>query len=314
MLGAEIEHLLRLADAADARAGEGAPVAEEAEHLDGQRFGRGSNAHEGAVQAKQPQVRVHVDDRADRVDDQVEAIAQLGERRGIARGEVVVGAKPEAVFLLAQRLREHGHVGTHRVRDLDGHVAEPAHSDDGDLRAGAGVPVRERRVCRDAGAQQWRSRFVRDALGDLEHEVLDDHDVRRVAALGDRAVGVARRVGADVAVQAVVLVARQAVLALTAGVDHAADTDSVAELVSCDLRPELGDDADDLVTDHLRILDRAPVATHRVDIGMADPRVPDLDQHIVRSEIASLDRGRNQWLGGGRGGVGVDGQQDSPGG
>jgi hypothetical protein len=46
-------------------------------------------------------------------------------------------------------------------------------------------------------------------------------------------------------------VAGEAVLALAAGVDHAADPDPVADLVLRDLGADLGDDAGDLVArDH----------------------------------------------------------------
>ena len=56
-----------------------------------------------------------------------------------------------------------------------------------------------------------------------------------------------RVVGADVALEAVLLLAGLAVLALAAGVDHAADADAVADLVLGDLGADLLDDAGDLV-------------------------------------------------------------------
>ena len=60
---------------------------------------------------------------------------------GVAGGEVVVRAQAQAVFLLLQRLGQDGDLGAHGVRELDGHVAEPAEADDGDLLAGAGAPA-----------------------------------------------------------------------------------------------------------------------------------------------------------------------------
>ena len=56
-------------------------------------------------------------------------------------------------------------------------MAEAAEADDRDLLAGAGAPVAQRRVGRDAGAQQRRGDLERDALGDLDDEVLVDDDV-----------------------------------------------------------------------------------------------------------------------------------------
>ena len=78
----------------------------------------------------------------------------------------MVRAQAQAVLLLAQRLRQDGDLGAHRVGDLDGHVAEAAEADDGDLLAGAGAPVAQRRVGGDAGAQQRRGDVEVDALGD----------------------------------------------------------------------------------------------------------------------------------------------------
>jgi hypothetical protein len=67
---------------------------------------------------------------------------------------VVVGAEAQAVVLLFQRLRQDSDLGTHGVRELDCHVAEPAEADDRDPLTGAGAPVSQRRVRSDAGAQQ----------------------------------------------------------------------------------------------------------------------------------------------------------------
>src|ERR687890_1560108 len=158
-----------------------------------------------------------------------ERVRQLRERVRVARGVVVVGPELEPVFLLAQRLRQHGHLGTHRVGDLDGHVAQAAHADHGNLLAGTRVPVGERRVRGDAGAQQRCSGVERDRLGHPQHEVLDDDDVRRVAALGDRPVDIDTVVGLDVALEAVLLHAGETVLTLPARVDHAADAGAVAD-------------------------------------------------------------------------------------
>ena len=91
--------------------------------------------------AQQLQVGVDVDPGADRVDDQVEGAGEVGEGVCVARGVVVVGAQAQPVFLLLQRLRQHGDLGAHGVGDLDGHVAEAAQADDRDLLAGAGAPV-----------------------------------------------------------------------------------------------------------------------------------------------------------------------------
>ena len=142
-----------------------------------------------------------------------------------------------------------------------------------------------------------------------DHEVLGHDDVGGVAALGDGAVTVDGAVGAGVAGEAVLLLAGLAVDALAAGVDHAADADPVADGVLGHVGADLGDDAGDLVAGNQRVGLRAPVAADSVDVGVADAGVLDLDQDVVRADVAALDGGGDERLGRGRGCVCVDGKQ-----
>ena len=124
--------------------------------------------------------------------------AEVREGVLVAGGVVVVRAQLQPVLLLLQRLRQDGDLGAHGVGDLDGHVSEPAESDDGDLLAGSGAPVAQRGVGGDAGAEQRRGDVELDAFRDPDDEVLGHHDVGGVAALGDGAVAVHGAVGARV--------------------------------------------------------------------------------------------------------------------
>ena len=220
--------------------------------------------------------------------------------------EVVVGAEPQPVLLLLQCLREHGDLGAHRVSELDGHVAQPTEADDGDLLAGTGAPATQRGVGGDAGAQQRRRRGRVDAVRNGEDEAGVHDDVGRVAALGDGAVAVGAGVGGHHAVEAVLLVAVAAVGALAAGVDHAADADTVTDPVAGDVGADLGDDTHDLVSRHDGERLGSPVAVDGVDVGVTDPGVLDLDEDVVRADVAAFDDGRGQGLAGGGSGVGVD--------
>ncbi len=65
--------------------------------------------------------------------------------------------------------------------------------------AGPGLPVSQRRVCRDAGAQERGDLAEVEGVRDAEGEVLVDDDVGGVAALGDDAVPVDAAVGMRVA-------------------------------------------------------------------------------------------------------------------
>src|SRR6202041_2130310 len=101
---------------------------------------------------------------------------------------------------------------------------------------------------RDAGAKERRHALERQALLDLENEILVDDDVRRVAAVGRRLlVLLGRVVGEGRGPGAMLLESLLAVLALAAAVHHAADPGEVADLELADLAPDRGDAAGDLV-------------------------------------------------------------------
>ena len=69
------------------------------------------------------------------------------------------------------------------------------HADDADFLARADAVADERGVGCQAGAEHGRGELRGEGVGDREGEVLVGADVRRVAALGERAVGVERVVG-----------------------------------------------------------------------------------------------------------------------
>jgi len=65
-----------------------------------------------------------------------------------------------------------------------------------------------------------------------------------------------------------------------------------------DLGADLGDGADDLVPDDLRVLDGAPVAADGVDVGVADAGEGDVDEDVLRADVPSLDGRLDEGLGG----------------
>src|SRR5271166_6149238 len=108
-------------------------------------------------------------------------------------------------------------------------MPEPAETEDGDTLAGSGVPVAQRGVRGDARAHERRGFLQRDALGDPHREGLVDHYLLAVAALGYLAVSADRVGGLDVSLAAELLKAGTAVVALPAGVHHAADRGPVPD-------------------------------------------------------------------------------------
>ena len=105
---------------------------------------------------------------------------------GVLRDDDLVRTQALAVVDLRRRRREQHRVRAERVRELHAHVSEPAEADDADLLARARAPVLERRVERDAGAQQRRGRGRIQLRRHAQHEVLVHDDPLRIAAVGHR--------------------------------------------------------------------------------------------------------------------------------
>src|SRR5471030_1153083 len=91
------------------------------------------------------------------------------------------------------------------MSEFDAHVTESAKADDGNFFAGAGIPVLERGVERDACAEERSGGIEGQAFGDVEDVILVDDDVVGVAAHGGRAVFFATVIGENPAARAVLL-------------------------------------------------------------------------------------------------------------
>lgn len=217
------------------------------------------------------------------------------QRALLARRVELGGSEAVRVVLLRAAVRDDGGLGSHRGRELDRHVAQPAHAHDGDPLPRTGAEAPQRRVGRDPRAQQGCGRLEGDLVRDPAGEVLTDGEALRVAAGGRAAVGVVA-VGPQGARQpagrpgAELLLAGPAHLALAAGVDHAAHADLVTDLEAGDRVSDPGDDAGDLVAGRERELRRAPLLAAGVDVGVADPGVLDVEVDVVRSGLGDRDR------------------------
>jgi hypothetical protein len=170
-------------------------------------------------------------------------------------------------------------------------MTEPAQSYNADLLARADFPVAQRRIGSDAGTEQRRHPGKRQVLGDAQHESFIDHDILRVAAVGDAAVyRVFAVVGADEADFAILLVARPAACAGTAGIDQTADAGKLADVKVLYLVAHRAHAPHDLVAGHAGIDSVFPFVTRGMEIGMADAAKEDVDLDIVRARFAPIKR------------------------
>lgn len=146
-------------------------------------------------------------------------------------------------------------------------------------------------------------------MADLHHELVAHDDALRIAAQGV-AGRIWRRavIGADHArAFAVLLKPFVAGGAGLAAVDHAANADQIAFLEAADVGTDGGDAADDLVTRHAGVEGAGPFAAHRVQVGVADAAIGDLDLDVVLAGRATDDVEGHERLVGGVGAIGFDG-------
>ncbi|EXI66032.1 MAG: hypothetical protein AW08_02771 [Candidatus Accumulibacter adjunctus] len=155
MVGAEIEHLLRLAYATDQRTGDPAALEDQVEDVRRRVwFCRGADQDHRAVALEQLQIGVELVRCGHGIQDEIELVGQRSHLFAAAGDAYRVGTEAFAVGDLARRGGEQDDVGAHRVRDPDAHVAESAEPDDAHLAPRSDAPVAQWRVGRDAGAEE----------------------------------------------------------------------------------------------------------------------------------------------------------------
>ncbi len=265
----------------------------------GSGFVRCADQGEVAVAAEELEVRVEVVLGGDGVEDEIEAAGVLPHLVGVAGDDDLVGSEPERVVLLLGRGREHDHVSAERPAELHTHVAEAAEADHADILALRDPLPAHRRVGRDPGAEERRRSREVEVRWDAQDEALVDHDALGIAAVGDAAEVLVRRVVREDRAPAELLVPGLALGAGPVGVDEASDADVVAGPELRDRRADRRDPPDDLVTRDARVRGRhaAPLVARGVEVGVADAAEEDLDEDILRGRVAPPDRG-----GGERGG------------
>jgi starvation-inducible DNA-binding protein len=117
VLGAEVEHLLRFADAADERARDAAPLEDQVERLQGRvRILGCTDQRQVAVTLQQREQRIERVRGGDRVDDEVQFAAEALHLRRVGGDAHLVGTEAQRVGGLGRRSREQHHPRSHRFR------------------------------------------------------------------------------------------------------------------------------------------------------------------------------------------------------
>jgi hypothetical protein len=192
-------------------------------------------------------------------------------------------------------------VSTHGNTEFDGHGAETTETSDSHLHALLNTVVDDGRVDSDTSAEEGGSLFEGDVLGDLESVILVHNDVLGVSTVGNFlqsgvsvVAGAVRvllfaTVGTYHTSFAVVFATHLAVVAVSAGVDEAADTSVVTNYEFSDVLANSDDDTGNLVTGDHGESSGTPLFTDHMDVRVADTSEPGGDVDIVVTNSASLD-------------------------
>src|SRR5262245_19264854 len=130
MLGAEIEHLLRLPDPTNQRACQLAALKNEMGDA-GRRMQIVWNTSEAerSISLEQLEVGVQVVRRCDRIQDKVEAVQMLFHLAGVLRDDHLVCAQAPGILNLARRGCKQDDVRAESMGELHAHMAQSSESD-----------------------------------------------------------------------------------------------------------------------------------------------------------------------------------------
>jgi hypothetical protein len=191
-------------------------------------------------------------------------------------------------------LPEHD-VSAEGVRELHAHVPQPAKADDADRLPRTDVPVTQRRVGRDAGAEERSDGGEGQPVRDAQRERFVHDDALGVAAVGD---------ASGVCVRAVIREHWKALAELFESLcatgaratraDHAADAGQVTLAKPRDGAADADNLPDDLVPGDAGVDRVLPLVTGLVQIRMADAAIQNLNVNVARTHSTPFDRERLQ--------------------
>ncbi|EPY40649.1 alcohol dehydrogenase (NADP+) [Angomonas deanei] len=296
VLATEVEHLLRLGEAGNVGTANKVTAGDDVLGLK-RRVGVLGHTDEVdlAINVEGVDVGLKIVAHADGVNDEIEGTSCGLHLLRVGGLHHAVGAELLGSAKLLGAGGEHGHLRLHGMGQLDGHVAETTEAHHTNTGALLHAPVAEGGEGGGTGAQQGGSGAEVEVVGDAADEALAHNDVVGVATIGGGGLillgGV---VGEGGALHAVLLHVTLALLALAAGVHHAADSHGVANLVLGDLGADLGDVTDDLVAGDHGEDTLAPLVTDLVEVAVADATEGHLDGHVILTDITTLDGVRGE--------------------
>src|SRR5699024_6090894 len=143
--------------------------------------------------------------------------------------------------------------------------------------------------CGDAGAQQGSGGLKSNGLGDSEDVILLDHDMSRVATVGDLTVMVFAVIRHDRALTTELLFSSPTRFTPAARIHNTTNANPIAELELAHLCADFGDDAGKFVAGDDGIHARRALVSRIVDIRMTDTGVGDFNQEVIMADSTPCD-------------------------
>ena len=225
------------------------------------------------------------------VDNQVKLIGCFLHRRFVGGVKHTAGTQIVGVLLFAFGAGKQADFGAHGFGQFNRHMTQTAQADHSHFAAGFDVPMTQRRVSSNASAQQRRHGFGVEVFRYAQHKLFAHDDAGAVTALSDAAVvTVAATVCGGHALLAELLQMVMARRTFLARINHTADADQIADLVTVHIAADTFHAADNFMTGHHRIQRKsfAPVGAGGVQIGMADTAIENIDFDIIRAQVAAF--------------------------
>lgn len=171
LVRSQLQHLQRLASAAQVRATNEAAIGQEVLVADGDAAAaRKTDGNPLAVDVKQTEIGREVEalKGVGRVEDEVERHLVRLVPALLAGGEIAVGAHLEGVGLLGAGAGDGPDLGAEGLGEHDTEVTNATNTDDADLLARAATVADERAVGGQTGAKHGRGEGAREGFGDGE--------------------------------------------------------------------------------------------------------------------------------------------------
>ncbi len=305
MLGTEIEHLLRLLDATDQRTHQlPAPEHQVCHVRCRMRIARHAEQAHCTITLEQLQIVIQIMRRGHRIQNEIHTAGVLLHFLVILRHHHFIGTQTPGIFGLARRSCKQHDMRTKSMRQLNGHMSKPAEADNADPVTRTDAPEIQRRIRGNTGAEQRRGSSRIELVRDMQHEILIDHDLGRVTTVSHLAgMRIRTVVSQDGTILAVLFQSFLTIRTGTTGIDHAADRGQLTGLKALDFITYRSHAADDLVSRHDRVLGNTPLIAGKMDIGMTDTAIENIDLYIAGARLAPFDGQRLEGFFSGMGAV-----------